>query len=152
MAADFVPIRTTEEKVGGIEVVNGQLIFCTDSGFIYRDTESGRARLGNELEIVDELPASPVKDHFYYSKADKDLYFYDGEWHNVSESELSVLQDDGATGVLLVISENDNQKSAVSIKGSGVTSVFKASDGSISIKTKEPDIISNLEIDKLLAM
>lgn len=152
MAVDFVPIRTTEEKLAEIEIVNGQLIFCTDSGFIYRDTVSGRARLGNELEIVDELPASPVKDHFYYSRADKDLYFYDGDWHNVSESELGVLQEDGASGVLLTISENSNQKSAVSIKGSGATSVFKASDGSIEIKTKGPDIISNLEIDRLLSM
>lgn len=152
MAVDFVPIRTTEEKLAEIEIINGQLIFCTDSGFIYRDTVSGRARLGNELEIVDELPASPVKDHFYYSRVDKDLYFYDGDWHNVSESELGVLQQDGVSGVLLTISENNNQKSAVSIKGSGVTSVFRASDGSIAIKTKEPDIISNLEIDRLLSM
>ena len=152
MAADFIPIRTTEKKLSEIEIIDRQLIFCTDSGFIYRDTESGRVKLGNELEVVDELPAAPVHNHFYYSKADRDLFFYDGEWNNVSENELDVTQEENEDGVVLVISENKNPKSSIPIKGKGATVVFMGNDGSISIKTKEPDVISNLEIDKLLSI
>lgn len=150
--AYFRPVQTTEDKLPQIEVVDGQIIVCTDSGFLYRDTKDGRIRVGTEIEIVDELPGAPINLHFYYSKADRDLFFYDDGWANVSENELQVLGGGNSVGVTLAILENGNKKSEIPIKGSGITSVFKASDGSIQIKTKEPDIITNLEIDKLLSM
>ena len=152
MDVNFTPIQTVEEKLSKIPIVNGQIIICVDSGFMYRDTDSARIRIGTELEIVDSLPENPIDGHFYYSKADCDLFFYDGKYVNVSENELQVNTDDSAVGVTLSILENGEKKSEVPIKGKGVTRVFKDTDGSISIKTKEPDAISNLEIDKLLAM
>ena len=152
MAVNFTPIQTREEKLSGIAVVDGQIIVCVDSGFLYRDTESGRLRIGTELEIVDELPEHPINRHFYYSRSKRDLFFYDHGWTTVSEHERQVDASEDNTGVTLAIFENGEKKSEVPIKGSGITSVFKDADGSISIKTKEPDIISNLEIDKLLAL
>lgn len=145
--ADFTPIQTTEAKLNNIPAIDGQLLFCTDSGRIYKDTSDGRIRFGNELDIVDELPENPIEQHFYYVRRSKSLYLYDSGWFDISDTDLFVEGSTAQNGVVLYTTEKE---SGISFKGAGVTSILKGSDGAVYIKTKRPEIISNSEIDKLL--
>lgn len=150
--ADVMPIQTYEYKLNDIDIVNGQLIVCMDTGSMYRDSADKRIKLGSELELVDSLPDDPKTNKFYFVDGTNELWLYDGEWIEINRN--LVVQKNSSGGVELFLGKQ-NSDSGIKFKGKGATLVSMDSDGTVSIST-DPDnsisVISNLEIDKLLSM
>lgn len=150
--ANVLPIQTYEYKLNEIEIVDGQLIVCMDTGALYRDSSDKRIKLGSELEFVDSLPESPQNSKFYFVNTTNELWIYDGEWIQINSSLTAQSSLEGGVDLFL---GKQNAESGIRIKGSGATSVTTDGDGMISITT-DPNstinVISNLEIDKILSM
>lgn len=61
-------------------VIDGQIIICLDTGNAYRDSSIAHVKIGNDLEVVSELPLAPLANKLYYLRPDK-LYAYNGgDW------------------------------------------------------------------------
>lgn len=150
--ADVMPIQTYEYKLNDIDIVNGQLIVCMDTGSMYRDSADKRIKLGSELELVDSLPDDPKTNKFYFVDGTNELWLYDGEWIEINGNLVVQKNVDGGVNLFL---GRQNISSGIKFKGKGATSITTDGDGTISIET-DPDtsisVISNLEIDKILSM
>jgi len=149
--ANLIPIQTSEYKLQDIEIVDGQLIVCIDTGSIYKDSAGKRIKLGSEFETVDSLPEYPQRKKLYFINKTNDLWVYDGEWVKINGSLLAREDPDGGIDLIL---GTQGSESGVKFKGEGATSVSMDGD-TISILT-DPNgainVISNLEIDKILSM
>lgn len=69
-----------QSQLDAAPVVDGQLVFCTDTGNLYRDVGSARMRAGSDIEIVSELPLAPIEGKVYCLR-DGDMWLYEGgDW------------------------------------------------------------------------
>ena len=70
-------LEIAQSQLDTTPVVDGQLIVCLDTGNAYRDNSVAHVKIGNDLEVVSELPLAPLAEKLYYLKPDK-LYSYLG--------------------------------------------------------------------------
>ena len=66
-------------------MIDGQLIVCLDTGNAYRDSTVAHVKIGNDLEVVGELPLAPLADKLYYLKPDKLYSYLGGNWVLLNE-------------------------------------------------------------------
>lgn len=149
--ASVLPIQTYEYKLNEIEIVDGQLIVCVDTGSLYKDSSNKRIKIASEFETVDSLPETPQKNKLYFINETNELWVYDGEWVKINNSLF--VKSDPEGGISLSLGDQ-KLDAGIKIKGKGATSI--TTDGeTVSIST-DPNgainVISNLEIDKLLSM
>lgn len=52
--ATVIPIQTYENKLDGIEIQDGQLIVCVDTGSLYKDTSNKRIKLLNSSLVAQQ--------------------------------------------------------------------------------------------------
>ena len=69
--------------------MDGQLVCCLDTGNTYRDTASGRVRIGSDLERVSELPLAPLAGKIYYLPPG-DLYIYNSGWVMLNDTDFTI--------------------------------------------------------------
>lgn len=150
--ATVIPIQTYENKLDGIEIQDGQLIVCVDTGSLYKDTSNKRIKLGSELKIVESLPEIPEINKFYFVSTTDELWIYNEEWVQINSSLVAQQNSDGWVNLAI---GKQNLESGIKIKGSGATHVTTSGNGTISIET-DPNttinVISNFEIDNILSM
>ena len=84
-------LEIAQSQLDTTPVVDGQLIVCLDTGNAYRDNSVAHVKIGNDLEVVSELPLAPLAEKLYYLKPDK-LYLNLGG-NQVLLNERSVIQD-----------------------------------------------------------
>lgn len=134
-------------------IVDGQLVCCLDTGNTYRDTASGRVRIGSDLERVSELPLAPLAGKIYYLPP-RDLYIYNSGWVMLNDTDFTIgASKADATEANLELKHGDMAKGTVKVRGTGITSVTADADGRLIINTPNPeaviDKITNTEIDNL---
>lgn len=64
-------LEIAQSQLDTTPVVDGQLIVCLDTGNAYRDNSVAHVKIGNDLEVVSELPLAPLAEKLYYLKPDK---------------------------------------------------------------------------------
>lgn len=64
-------LEIAQSQLDTTPVVDGQLIVCLDTGNAYRDNSVTHVKIGNDLEVVSELPLAPLAEKLYYLKPDK---------------------------------------------------------------------------------
>ena len=84
-------LEIAQSQLDTTPVVDGQLIVCLDTGNAYRDNSVAHVKIGNDLEVVSELPLAPLAEKLYYLKPDK-LYSNLGG-NQVLLNERVVIQD-----------------------------------------------------------
>ena len=73
-------LEIAQSQLDTTPVIDGQLIICLDTGNAYRDNSVTHVKIGNDLEVVSELPLAPLANKLYYLRPDK-LYAYNGgDW------------------------------------------------------------------------
>lgn len=74
-----------QSQLDAAPVVDGQLVFCTDTGNLYRDVGSARMRAGSDIEIVSELPLAPIEGKVYCLRGG-DMWLYEGgDWLKLNQ-------------------------------------------------------------------
>lgn len=128
-------------------IVDGQLVCCLDTGNTYRDTASGRVRIGSDLERVSELPLAPLAGKIYYLPPG-DLYIYNSGWVMLNDTDFIIgVSKADATEANLELKHGDMVKGTVKVRGTGITSVTADADGRLIINTPNPKVVNNLTSD-----
>ena len=84
-----------QSQLNAAPVVDGQLVFCTDTGNLYRDVGSARMRAGSDIEIVSELPLAPIEGKVYCLR-DGDMWLYEGgDWLKLNQFPTSLPANGG---------------------------------------------------------
>lgn len=84
-------LEIAQSQLDTTPVVDGQLIVCLDTGNAYRDNSVAHVKIGNDLEVVSELPLAPLAEKLYYLKPDKLYSNIDG--NQVLLNNRVVIQD-----------------------------------------------------------
>ena len=71
--------EVNQSKLENTPIVEGQLVFCYDTGNIYHDTTSGRTQVGHDVFNVTELPLAPLNGKVY-CLPDGEMLLYLGDW------------------------------------------------------------------------
>lgn len=71
--------EVNQSKLETTPIVEGQLVFCYDTGNIYHDTTSGRTQVGHDVFNVTELPLAPLNGKVY-CLPDGEMLLYLGDW------------------------------------------------------------------------
>lgn len=74
----------TQSQLDATPVVDGQLVLCTDTGNIYRDTSNGRLRTGQDIEFVAELPLAPISGKIYALHTGEMWAYEGGNWTSLN--------------------------------------------------------------------
>ena len=74
----------TQSQLDATPVVDGQLVLCTDTGNIYRDTSNGRLRTGQDIEFVAELPLAPISRKIYALHTGEMWAYEGGNWTSLN--------------------------------------------------------------------
>ncbi len=84
-----------QSQLDAAPVVDGQLVFCTDTGNLYRDVGSARMRAGSDIEIVSELPLAPIEGKVYCLRGG-DMWLYEGgDWLKLNQFPTSLPANGG---------------------------------------------------------
>lgn len=78
-------LEISQSQLDTTPVIDGQLIVCLDTGNAYRDSTVAHVKIGNDLEVVGELPLAPLADKLYYLKPDKLYSYLGGNWVLLNE-------------------------------------------------------------------
>lgn len=78
-------LEIAQSQLDTTPVVDGQLIVCLDTGNVYRDNSVAHVKIGNDLEVVSELPLAPLAEKLYYLKPDKLYSNISGNWVLLNE-------------------------------------------------------------------
>lgn len=138
----FSHIYTTETNLNTIQVKNGQIILCVDSGKLYIDHNSSRVETNDIIEVENQLalPLSPL-NKFYRTKDTDKLYFYlDDAWREICvDLDRSRLLPENAEDGSFPIYENSQWKTIS--KGTFVQSVngITTTDGQVTIPNATQD-------------
>ena len=81
--ANLFLYEVAQSQLSDVDIVDGQIIVCTDTGNVYRDLTDSRIPLGSGITAVTSLPLAPISDKLYLLKPNK-LYVYDGAWQQIS--------------------------------------------------------------------
>ena len=85
-------IATNHDKLGSINVKDGQIIFARDEQVIYLDSESNRVAFRNIITIDKEAnraQTAAIEGCFYYVEDSKLIYRYqDSQWNCLNSSEI----------------------------------------------------------------
>lgn len=81
--ANLFLYEVAQSQLSKVDIVDGQIIVCTDTGNVYRDLTDSRIPLGSGITAVTSLPLAPISDKLYLLKPNK-LYVYDGAWQQIS--------------------------------------------------------------------
>lgn len=135
-------------------VVDGQLVCCLDTGNTYRDTAGGRVQIGNDLEVVSELPLAPLAGKIYYLPPGE-LYIHNTDWVHLNDTDFTIGAAKANTSEANIeLKHAGEAKGSVTVKGAGVTTVTADAEGRLIISTPDPestlDRITNSQIDTLL--
>lgn len=83
-------LEIKQSQLDAAPVVDGQLVFCTDTGNLYRDVGSARMRAGSDIEIVSELPLAPIEGKVYCLRGG-DMWLYEiGDWLKLNQSMTEI--------------------------------------------------------------
>lgn len=98
MAVKFYPIKIPQAGLSNIPVVNGQLIYCYDTGRVFVDTQIGRLQQGiSTVSDSSSLPAIASDKLYFIKKSNKLVSFVDNAWKEVNSQQGKYLQLSGGT-------------------------------------------------------
>ena len=105
-------ISTTSDKLNSIEIVAGQLIFCSDTRVIYLDTDK-RTTYQAIINVVDEETRQAIEtpvQGFYYVQDDNSLWSYFGAWIQMTGQSSSLvfiteLPEQGKNNIIYVLDD-----------------------------------------------
>lgn len=136
-------------------VIDGQIIICLDTGNAYRDSSIAHVKIGNDLEVVGELPLAPLAEKIYYLKPDKLYAYLGGNWTLLNDNNFSLGANKSALNGKAKILLDGAKQSFVSIKGTGITTVMTNENGELVVNTGDPSMymeaLTNSDIDKILS-
>lgn len=106
-------ISTTSDKLNSIEIVAGQLIFCSDTRVIYLDTDK-RTTYQAIINVVDEETRQAIEtpvQGFYYIEKENTLWSYFDAWVQLTGQDSSLVFVDSlpAQGEVNIIYVMTNQ-------------------------------------------
>ena len=84
-----------QSQLDAAPVVDGQLVFCTDTGNLYRDVGSARMRAGSDIEIVSELPLAPIEGKVYCLRGGDMRLYEGGDWLKLNQFPTSLPANGG---------------------------------------------------------
>ena len=79
--------EVSQSRLSDIPIIDGQLIFCRDTGNFYKDDTITRKQMSSDLVICSELPLAPLANKIYLLLTNT-LYFFNGEWIELNESPI----------------------------------------------------------------
>lgn len=98
MAVKFQPVKIPQSGLSNIPVVNGQLIYCYDTGRVFVDTQVGRLQQGiSTVSDSSSLPAIASDKLYFIKKSNKLVSFVNGAWKEVNSQEGTYLPLSGGT-------------------------------------------------------
>lgn len=98
MAVKFQPVKIPQSGLSNIPVVNGQLIYCYDTGRVFVDTQVGRLQQGiSTVSDSSSLPAIASDKLYFIKKSNKLVSFVDGAWKEVNSQQGTYLPLSGGT-------------------------------------------------------
>lgn len=74
----------TQSQLDATPIVDGQLVLCTDTGNMYRDTANIRVRTGQDIEFVAELPLAPISGKIYALHNGEMWAYENGNWTSLN--------------------------------------------------------------------
>lgn len=160
MAVKFQPVKIPQSGLSNIPVVNGQLIYCYDTGRVFVDTQVGRLQQGiSTVSDSSSLPAIASDKLYFIKQSNKLVSFVNGAWKEVNSQEGTYLPLSGGTmtgginssasNVLQVLGKNiiSQQKSGQypAIAGDHVAYAGSQAEKGIVFKgqVKDADVPSN---------
>ena len=146
-------LEIAQSQLDTTPVVDGQLIVCLDTGNAYRDNSVAHVKIGNDLEVVSELPLAPLAEKLYYLKPNKLYSYLGGNWVLLND-DFSIKTNKSALNGDAKIILDGSKKTSVALKGSGVATVVTDSDGQLVVNSPDPNTIlehiTNNEIDTMI--
>lgn len=121
-------LEIAQSQLDTTPVVDGQLIVCLDTGNAYRDNSVAHVKIGNDLEVVSELPLAPLAEKLYYLKPNKLYSYLGGNWVLLND-DFSIKTNKSALNGDAKIILDGSKKTSVALKGSGVATVVTDSNG-----------------------
>ena len=127
-------ISTTSDKLNSIEIVAGQLIFCSDTRVIYLDTDK-RTTYQAIINVVDEETRQAIEtpvQGFYYVQDDNSLWSYFGAWIQMTGQSSSLvfiteLPEQGKNNIIYVLDDKmyrwDSENLNYNLIGGGSSSI-----------------------------
>lgn len=98
MAVKFQPVKIPQSGLSNIPVVNGQLIYCYDTGRVFVDTQLGRLQQGiSTVSDSSSLPAVASDKLYFIKKSNKLVSFVNGAWKEVNSQQGTYLPLRGGT-------------------------------------------------------
>lgn len=98
MAVKFQPVKIPQAGLSNIPVVNGQLIYCYDTGRVFVDTQIGRLQQGiSTVSDSSSLPAIASDKLYFVKKSNKLVSFVDNAWKEVNSQQGKYLPLTGGT-------------------------------------------------------
>lgn len=98
MAVKFQPVKIPQSGLSNIPVVNGQLIYCYDTGRVFVDTQVGRLQQGiSTVSDSSSLPAIASDKLYFIKQSNKLVSFVAGEWKEVNSQQGTYLPLSGGT-------------------------------------------------------
>ena len=98
MAVKFQPVKIPQSGLSNIPVVNGQLIYCYDTGRVFVDTQVGRLQQGiSTVSDSSSLPAIASDKLYFIKKSNKLVSFVNGAWKEVNSQQGTYLPLAGGT-------------------------------------------------------
>lgn len=98
MAVKFQPVKIPQSGLSNIPVVNGQLIYCYDTGRVFVDTQVGRLQQGiSTVSDSSSLPAIASDKLYFIKQSNKLVSFVNGAWKEVNSQEGTYLPLSGGT-------------------------------------------------------
>lgn len=83
--------EVAQSQLSATPIVDGQLVFCRDTGNLYRDVGSSRIQAGNDIEFVAELPLAPIAGKIYCLRDGKMWGCgEDGGWIQLNETYTEI--------------------------------------------------------------
>lgn len=98
MAVKFQPVKIPQSGLSSIPVVNGQLIYCYDTGRVFVDTQVGRLQQGiSTVSDSSSLPAIASDKLYFIKQSNKLVSFVNGAWKEVNSQQGTYLPLSGGT-------------------------------------------------------
>lgn len=98
MAVKFQPVKIPQSGLSNIPVVNGQLIYCYDTGRVFVDTQVGRLQQGiSTVSDSSSLPAIASDKLYFIKQSNKLVSFVNGAWKEVNSQQGTYLPLSGGT-------------------------------------------------------
>lgn len=79
-----------QSQLSAAPIVDGQLVFCTDTGNLYRDVGEIRVQAGHDIEVVGELPLAPINGKVYTLRSGEMWLYEGGDWTALNQNMESI--------------------------------------------------------------